>query len=153
MTKKKIISENVSVSESILPAMSMDTLIVTLANPKSHISTSQQLEIRIAARRAELEQLEIARQILESPEITEVVNQDLCTTQKTIDNSNHVVAILRTLKGEKNGLMINDISQKLIAINHIMSQKSLASYLWSMTRSGKLLREGERGSFRYKSVI
>lgn len=142
--------------ESVLPAISVDALIAALTNPESRASTTQQLDARIAARRAELDQLEMARRALDPQEAPKPVVKTVAKkspAKKTVvatTGGDHATAILSTLKGEKNGLMIGDISNKLTAMNHTMDQKSLASYLWSMAKSGKLVKEGERGSFRYK---
>lgn len=148
----------VATPESVLPAISVDALITALTNPESRASTTKQLDDRIAVRRAELEQLEMARRALDLQpgDAPKPVAKNLSPKKKAApratntQNGDHATAILSTLKGEKNGLMIGDISKKLTAMNHPMDQKSLASYLWSMTKGGKLVKEGERGQYRYK---
>ena len=150
------------VTQSVMPTIPIDTLIATLTNLESRAVATQQLDARIAARKAELDQLLMARRALDpKPVVTtqEVAPVTVKTPSKKVakktsaaTTGDHASAILSTLKGEKNGLTIADISKKLNAMNHAMDQKSLASYLWSMTKSGKLSKEGERGQFRYKPV-
>lgn len=151
------------VTQSVMPTIPIDTLIATLTNLESRAVATQQLDARIAARKAELDQLLMARRALDPQPVVTVQEVVPAVTVKTpskkiakkvsvATTGDHASAILSTLKGEKNGLTIADISKKLNAMNHTMDQKSLASYLWSMTKSGKLSKEGERGQFRYKPV-
>lgn len=148
------------VTQSVMPTIPIDTLIATLTNLESRAVATQQLDARIAARKAELDQLLMARRALDPQSMVQEVApiaakapvKKIVSKKSPIVVGDHASAILNTLKGEKNGLMIGDISKKLNAMNHTMDQKSLASYLWSMTKSGKLAKEGERGQFRYKPV-
>ena len=134
-------------AESILPALSVDTLIAALMNPETRASTALQLDARIAARKSELEQLVTARKALDYVTPTDSIETD---TVLVGNNTNHSAAILNALKGEKNGLTISALRAKLKKIGHLIEQKNLSSYIWSMTKSGKISKEGTPGQFRYK---
>lgn len=134
-------------AESILPALSMDTLIAALMNPETGASTALQLDARIVARKSELEQLVTARKALDYVAPTDSIETD---TALVGSNNNHSAAILNALKGEKNGLTIGALRAKLKKIGHLIEQKNLSSYVWSMTKSGKISKEGIPGQFRYK---
>lgn len=148
MTKKNT-DESVPavMAESILPALSVDTLIAALMNPETRASTALQLDARIAARKSELEQLVTARKALDYVAPTDSIETD---TVLVGSNNNHSAAILNALKGEKNGLTISALRAKLKKIGHLIEQKNLSSYVWSMTKSGKISKEGIPGQFRYK---
>lgn len=144
-------------AESILPALSVDALIAALTNPESRASTAVQLDTRIAARKAELDQLMSARKALDFVSTTKSNTKEakistVDETDGTHSNGNHSVAILNALKGEKSGLTIGNLRTKLQRAGHIIEQKNLASYIWSMTKSGKILKEGPRGQFKYKTA-
>lgn len=144
--------------EQILPAISVDALIAALTNPESRQATTTQLDERIAARKAELATLEMARRALE-PQAPAVVPPLAVTVKKTYQQKKssspveHAEAILSTLKDESEGLTNSQIFDKLFEAGHMMDRKNLTSYLWSMTNSGKLVKEGDRGSFRYKAAM
>jgi len=148
MMKKTMDESNPAVmAESILPALSVDTLIAALMNPETRASTALQLDARIAARKSELEQLVTARKALDYVAPTDSIETDIVLVGS---NNNHSAAILNALKGEKNGLTIGALRAKLKKIGHLIEQKNLSSYVWSMTKSGKISKEGIPGQFRYK---
>lgn len=141
----------VVLAESILPALSVDALITALTNPESRASTALQLDVRIAARKAELDQLMVARKALDFVSPMESNTKEVKSGGDG-ENGNHSTAILNALKNEKSGLTIGDLRLKLQRSGHMIEQKNLASYVWSMTKSGKILKEGPRGQFKYKAA-
>ncbi len=137
-------------AESLLPTLSVNTLIASLMSPEARASTALQLDARIAARKSELEKLVMARKALDYiVPITSDISVESDTTLVG-NNINHSTAILNALKGEKNGLIISALRAKLMKIGHSIEQKNLSSYVWSMTKNGKILKEGTPGQFRYK---
>lgn len=132
-------------AEAILPALSVDTLIATLMNPKIRASTTLQFDALIAARKSELDQLIAARKSL-----NHVVSE---TTQVSINKNNNLsTVIFNALKDEKNGLKIGDLRIKLEKIGHTIEQKRLSSFIFSMVKRGKIIKKGKSGKFRYKVI-
>lgn len=144
--------------EQILPALSMDALIAALTNPESRQASATQLDERIAARKAELATLEMARRALDPPEPTRFfvaakTVKETYQQKKSGGVVEHAEAIQDTLRGKSEGLTNSQIFDKLFMNGHSMDRKNLTSYLWSMSNSGKLIKEGPRGFLRYKLAM
>jgi hypothetical protein len=146
--------------------MSIEALIATLTNPESRTHVTSQLDERIATRKAELTQLEAARRALSSSHIEVTPQPPKKESKRSSGTTSRVVGrppgqhttphgdvILAVLKGEKNGLDQNGIRGKMVEAGHNMEATNLASYLWNMVNSGKLVKEGPRGQFKYKIAV
>lgn len=131
-----------------LPALSIDILIATLADPKARATSIYQLDKRIAFRKSELEKLMMAKRALEIP-----VQNKIGKKHVSVQKENHISAILLVLKEEKDGLTISEISAKMVDVGHSIERKNLAYYIWSMGKDGKIIKKGERGHFKYRINI
>lgn len=66
-------------------------------------------------------------------------------------HANHAGAILGVLKGKKNGLSASKIWEALSEIKHPAEQKTIMTYLAKMTKDGRLIARGDRGSYQYSA--
>lgn len=142
-TKIETLENSIAFDNTYVSTPSLDTLITALNTSGSSLKISQQLEARIAVRKAELEQLYLAQQALELQ-----VPKPIITNFSITSNS----VILKILKNAKKALALSDIYTKIVALGYLVEQKKLTSCVSSLTKNGKISKTGQRGRFKYRVV-
>lgn len=144
-------ANSTSTQVSLPSDLSVDAVQKFLVDDKSRASLIAKFDADIEARKAELAKLEEARKIF-GMDSSSVPSPSAPSKRgrKPGPGAEHGPAILASLKGKKNGLLLRELHEAVVAAGHEMERKTVATYLNHMIKRGQVIQEGERGNYKYR---